>query len=294
MRPESLALLLVAALLHALVNVLLKQARDKLAFTWWLLGASSVMGAPLLYFGGPQNLEGWGWVTLSGLLEAAYFVTLSRAYSLGDLSQVYPIARGSAPLFIVAWAGLFLQEERSIGGLCGVALIVAGIYLINLPSLSAWSKPLAGFREPALRWALLTGFLISLYQTVDKIGINHVAPVAYLVLILMVAWIALTPQWLFAERRQALISEIAPGTASLTRKVWGRILLGAVLGNSAYLLVLWVMRTNPVSYVAPVREVSVVMGSWLGVRFFGERGGNVRIIAAMLIAGGILLIFTAG
>src|SRR5262245_15414986 len=102
MKPASLLLLLLAAFLHAAANAFLKQGRDKLAYTWWMLGASSVLGVPLLLLtGAPGDATGWILVMASGLLEAIYFVALSRAYSLGDLSQVYPLARGSAPLFIV-------------------------------------------------------------------------------------------------------------------------------------------------------------------------------------------------
>src|SRR5437016_13751829 len=130
MQPASLLLLLVAAFLHAAANALLKQARDKLAYTWWMLGTSSVLGVPLLLTGLPKDAISWALVIVSGLLEAVYFAALSRAYSLGDLSQVYPLARGSAPLFIVAWAALFLDERPSAPGLCGVLTVVLGLYLI--------------------------------------------------------------------------------------------------------------------------------------------------------------------
>jgi uncharacterized membrane protein len=294
-KPASLGLLLLAAVFHAAVNLILKRARDKLAFTWWMLGASCLLWSPLLLiFGWPQEPVGWEVVTASGLLEAAYFVTLSLAYSVGDLSQVYPVARGSAPLFVVAWAGLFLGEQRSTGGLLGIATIVVGIYLINLPSLNAWKRPLAGLREPAMRWALLTGLLISGYATVDKLGVEYVDPRSYLVLILSIAWLALAVQWLDPRRRRALMDEVTAGKGRSVGAVWVPIVSCAFLGNAGYLLVLWVLRTSRVSYVAPVREVSVVMGSWIAVRYFGERGGTLRVIASILIVFGIFLISAAG
>jgi uncharacterized membrane protein len=294
MRAETLGILLVAAAFHAAVNLLLKQARDKLAFTWWLLGASCLIWSPLLFFGLPRDWTGWELVIVSGLLEAAYFVTLARAYTLGDLSQVYPIARGSAPLFVVAWAGLFLDEQRSAVGLAGVATIVAGIYLINLPSLKDWARPLAGFREAAARWALLTGLFISAYQIVDKKAVGHMDSRPYLVLILSVAWLALSVQWLHWSRRQALLDEVTPSKGRGGRAIWLPLLVGALLGNASYLLVLGVLKTTPVTYVAPVREVSVVMGSWVAVRFFGERGGAVRVIASALIVAGMAMISLGG
>jgi drug/metabolite transporter (DMT)-like permease len=294
MQPTSLALLLVAALLHASINVLMKKARDKLAFTWWLLTTSAVLGAPFLLLGLPRDATGWGLVVASGLLEAAYFVTLSRAYSLGDLSQVYPLARGSAPLFIAAWAGLFLGERPSAVGVCGIVTVVLGLYLINLPSLRDWSRPLSGFKEPAARWALLTGVLISGYTTIDKRGVAHAEPLPYLVLFLMVAWITLSVQWLIPGRRRALLEEIAPAKG---RNVHGdrlAIVLGSVFGNAAYVLVLTAMKIDNVSYIGAVREVSVVFGAWMGVQFFGERGGNSRIVAAALVVLGMFLIAVKG
>jgi drug/metabolite transporter (DMT)-like permease len=294
MQPGSLGLLIGAAFLHAAVNALMKRARDKLAFTWWVLGASWVLGAPLLLVGGPRDGTGWLLVGVSGLLEAVYFVALSRAYSLGDLSVVYPIARGSAPLFIVAWSGLFLHERPTPGGLGGILTIVLGIYLINLPSISDWSRPLSGFKEPATRWALLTGVLISGYATVDKAGVDHVEPAAYVVLILAVGWLLLTAQWLFPGRRRALLTEIGAGKEAIPGRPRLRIVLGAVFGTAAYLLVLVALRSSPVSYVGSVREVSFVIGAWMGVYFFGERSGPVRVVASVLIAFGILLIKLAG
>ena len=294
MQPASLLLILAAAFLHAAANAILKQARDKLAYTWWMLGASSALGLPLLLTGLPGEAVGWALVIVSGLLEAIYFASLSRAYSLGDLSQVYPLARGSAPLFIVIWAALFLGERPSLAGVCGVLTIVVGLYLINLPSLGDWKRPLSHIREPAQRWALLTGVLISAYATVDKVGVAHVEPVPYLFLIMAVGCLALAGQWLHAGRRRALLDEIGKGTRQFARSARLRIVLAAAFGSVAYLLVLLALRLSAVGYIGAVREVSIVIGAWMGVRFFAERSGGVRIVASSLVVLGILLIAFAG
>src|SRR5262249_22047780 len=130
-----------------------------------------------------------------------------------------------------------------------------------------WSRPLSGFREPAARWALLTGVLISGYTTIDKQGVEHTERVPYLVLLLAVAWVALSVQWLFSGRGRALLDDVA---AAQGRDVNGdrlRIVAGAVFGNAGYVLVLTAMRFSPVAYVGAVREVSVVFGAWMGVQF---------------------------
>jgi drug/metabolite transporter (DMT)-like permease len=286
----SLLLLLMAALLHALSNALIKQSRDKLAFTWWMLTASAVIGFPLLFFVGDPPLIGWLIILASGLTEAVYFVTLTRAYALGDLSQVYPIARGSAPLFVLLWALLFLGEHPSPLGVGGVLLVVCGLYLVNLPTLTDWKRPLLSFRASAARWALLTGILISIYSAIDKVGVRYVDPLPYLYLFLVVAWIALAVQWLNPDRRLALRTELRP---DLKRRALYAVAV-AVLGSSAYGLVLAALRVSPVSYVSPVRELSVVIGAWLGVRFMSEPGGRLRIVAAAFVAAGIIVIALGG
>ena len=294
----SLALLLVAALLHALSNALIKLARDKQAFSWWTITVFLVLGFPLVFFAGRPQPIGWVFILVSGLVEAVYFITLTRAYSVGDLSQVYPIARGSAPLFVLVWALVFLKERPSAAGVLGIWLVVFGLYLINLPTLSDWKRPLSGFKSAAARWALLTGLLISVYTSIDKAGVQYFDPLVYLYLFLAVTWIALTGQWLVPARRAALVAELKPdeldrGWRQRTRRA-RRALLGALCGTFAYALVLAALRFSPASYVSPVRELSVVIGAWIGVRFMGERGGRLRILAALLVATGIIVIALGG
>jgi drug/metabolite transporter (DMT)-like permease len=286
----SIVLLLFAAVLHALSNALIKLSRDKLAFTWWMLTAWAVIGFPLIFFIGQPPPIGWLLIFVSGLIEAVYFITLTRAYALGDLSQVYPIARGSAPLFVLLWAMLFLGERPTPIGVGGIVIVVIGLYLVNLPALSEWKRPLLGFKSLAARWALLTGLLISIYSAIDKVGVRYVDPLPYLYLFLVVAWIALSVQWLNSDRRVVLRAELGPDTRNRVL----RAVAVALLGAGAYGLVLAALRLSPVSYVSPVRELSVVIGAWIGVRFLGEPGGHVRIVAAALVAAGIVLIAVAG
>jgi uncharacterized membrane protein len=286
----SLLLLVLAAALHALSNALIKLSRDKLAFTWWMLTASTIIGFPLISLAGQIQPIGWLIILVSGLIEAAYFVTLTRAYSLGDLSQVYPIARGSAPLFVLLWALLLLGERPTPVGVTGILIVVSGLYLVNLTSLSDWKRPLLGFSSPAARWALLTGLLISVYSAVDKVGMRYVDPLPYLYLFLVVAWLALSVQWLNPNRRSALGAEWRADP----RKLLWRASAVALLGSGAYALVLAALRLSPVSYVSPVRELSVVIGAWIGVRFMGEPGGRLRIFAALLVALGVIVIALGG
>ncbi len=171
--PTTLAILVCAALLHSGAHVALKSGKDKLAFAWWQLAAILVFYSPVLLTA-KWDWPLWMWliVVASGLVEAAYFYTTSRAYTLGDLSVTYPLARGSAPLFIVLWAILFLREQPSTLGYAGILTIAAGLFLVNLSSLADVARPLKALAQPAARWALAAGLCIGTYSVMDKVGGN--------------------------------------------------------------------------------------------------------------------------
>ncbi len=297
MLTASLLLLLLSAIVHATAQSMIKGARDKLAFAWLMLGFVSVAGLPLL--GGIGRIEpiGWVFVAASGTIEAFYYASLTKAFSLGDFSVVYPISRGSAPLFTLVWAVIFLGERPSPSGIFGILLVVGGIYFVNLPSLSEWRRPFSEMRSGATPWAIATGVLISFYTTVDKSGMRYFDPVTYLYLIFLVAWMLLSPIVLRKRRRDSLLAELTHGLTYDSRedrrldfRACLRVALCSALGFIAYCLVLAALKLSPASYVAPTREVSVVIGTWIGLRRLGERGGPLRYASAVLILAGIAII----
>ena len=280
---NTLALLILAALLHSGAHVALKRATDKLAFTWWQLLAIIVVYSPVLL------TSRWDWspavwliVVGSAVAEAAYFYTTSRAYTLGDLSVTYPLARGSAPLFITLWAVLFLRERPSALGYAGIIVIALGLFLVNLPSLVDMARPLRGLAQPAPRWALTAGLCIGVYSTLDKVGVRFVSPLLYIYVVLCITWLMLMP----LQRANALAAE---WRANKWRTMWAGV---SVMG--AYTLVLVAMQRSPVSYVGSVREMSVVLTAWIGARFLGEGKTGLRVTASALVAVGILLIAAGG
>jgi uncharacterized membrane protein len=293
----GIGLLFIAAVFHAISHALIKGAKNSAAFSWLMLGASTVFGFPALWFLGTVSIIGWGIIVASGLLEAAYFMSLTKAYSQGDLSSVFPIARGSAPLLTLLWSVLFLNERPTTAGLFGILVIVFGIYLSRLDRISDWNKPLKNFSHGGAGWALLTGVFISGYTIIDKVGTRYFNPAVYLYLVLGVAWIVQMPFRLNTARRGQILEEIG----YIKHKVWHfdlfpslRVIGSMGLGFAAYALVLLAMRTSPVSYVAPVREMSVLLGAWIGVKFMKEHGSIVRIVAATLIVAGIFIIALKG
>ena len=284
---NTLALLILAALLHCGAHVALKRATDKLAFTWWQLLAIIVVYSPVLLtsrLDGPLTV--WLVIVGSAVAEAAYFYTTSRAYTLGDLSVTYPLARGSAPLFITLWAVLFLRERPSALGYAGIIVIVLGLFLVNLPSLADITRPLRGLAQPASRWALTAGLCISVYSTLDKVGVRFISPLLYIYTVLVVTWLVMTPGWWLARRTNLLAAEWHVNK-------WSAALAGVTVVG-AYTLVLMAMQRSPVSYVGSVREMSVVLTAWVGSAFLGEGKTGLRVTASALVAVGIVLIALGG
>jgi drug/metabolite transporter (DMT)-like permease len=292
MTIEAILLLALAAIVHSTWNLLSKRSLDKQVFLWAATGVELFVLAPpflyLLLLGG-ERVPGIGWVfvLLSGVLEAAYVMLLGSSYQRGDLSLVYPLARGSAILFVTLFALAFLREVPSALGLTGIMLVILGIYTMHLKSLG-WRglyMPLKALRhERASQLALLTGVVIAGYSSVDKVGVSHVNPVVYLYLVFLVATLLLMPYIVIARSKAVKREWLANRRA---------IVAVAALSAASYLLVLFVLTTSRVSYASSVREMSVVMAALLGTFLLREPFGPTRLAGSLLIFSGIFCIALA-
>jgi drug/metabolite transporter (DMT)-like permease len=284
MSPTSLFLLLGSACLHVVVHVALKRARDRAAFVWWMLLWCTVIYSPILVLvRGEIPPLGWLMIVVSSIFEALYFVAIAKAYRGGDLSLVYPLARGTAPAFLLLWSTAILREQVAIGGVAGVALIAVGLYVINLPRLGDWREPLRALRQTAPRWALLAGLSTSLYTAIDKVGISMVTPFLYTYVALFITTLWLTPVTFRGVGWRALKEELR--SSPLATVVAGFMTL------AAYGIVLLTMRMGtPAAYAGAVRECSVVLGAAYGVFVLKESGGALRIAGSVLVAGGVAMI----
>ena len=284
MSLPNLALILASAVVHVVAHVAWKRAQDRTAFAWWMLVWACVLFAPALFVARPAvPALAWGIMAASAVFEAVYFFSIARAYRLGDLSLVYPLARGSSPLFLLLWTSLFLKDRLSPGGVAGIALIAAGLYVINLPRLGAWLGPLRSLAQPAPRAALLAGLFISLYTFADRFGVQLLDPLVYTYLVLWITLLFLTPLTL---RRVGW-----PGLrAELRSSRLGSVLAG-ITTMVAYTMVLFAIRAGtPASYASAVREVSVVLSSLIGVVWLREQASRVRVFGAVCVVAGISLI----
>jgi drug/metabolite transporter (DMT)-like permease len=285
MSLAALGLLLVAAVLHAGWNLIVKRAKQKQVFTWLALIIGALCFSPLLIISRPHPIQIWPNVAGSSLFEAIYFVGLTLAYDIDDFSLVYPLARGAAPALLVVWAALFLAERPRPGGLAGLTLLVLGLVIVG--SAAWWSQSkitTPGFMGVAA--ALGTACCISIYTTIDGAAVRLVPSAPYTVVILGVGAALIAPPLLVRYRPAAIVAE--------WRVNWLRIILVGILMLVSYGLVLYVYTFARVSYAGSVREISIVFAAFIGWRWLGESFGSVRLVGAILIFAGILVIAIAG
>lgn len=280
----TIALLALAAVIHSTWNLLSKRSLEKQVYLWLALLASLLIFLVPVYLLFPRfPPHAWLFIVLSGLLEAVYFLLLGSAYQRGDLSLVYPLARGSAPLFATLFAVVLLGEHPTPLGLVGILVIVLGIYILHLKALTLRGLvgPLLALRDRTSQLAVLVGITIASYSVVDKQGVSLVSPFPYLYLVFLVAATALAPYMLLA-RGTAIRREL--------RANWWSIGITGLLSVASYLLVLVALTTSQVSYVASVREMSIIFGAVLGTLVLREHFGRTKVLAAALIFAGILAI----
>ncbi|MET7756973.1 DMT family transporter [Streptomyces sp. NPDC005389] len=283
MTPLVTLAVLVAAVTHASWNALAHHIKDQLISFTLISGGGALMGLVAACFVPLPAAEAWPYLAASALLHVGYMVLLMRSFSLGDFGQMYPIARGTAPLAVTALAAVFVDEIPDGWQLLGVAVACAG-----LTGLALWGIRGKGARPhwPALLAAGATGLSIALYTVVDGVGVRASGtPLGYIAWLMVLEGTAI-PAYALWTRRAALLSQLRPYA--------GRGLLGAVLSVAAYSLVLWAQTKAPLAPVAALRESSIIVGAAIGALFFKERFGGPRVAAAGLMAAGIGLMLHAG
>jgi drug/metabolite transporter (DMT)-like permease len=282
MHPAAVALIVAAAVAHAGWNLCAKRVPDGgAAFVWLFTAASAAMFVPVAIVGmavsgaalDPVWLLAMG---VSGVLQATYFILLQRGYAVGDLSVVYPLARGSGPMLSVLAAVLLLGERPGTLALIGSGVVVAGVLVIGgLGSGSmGWSA--------GVLYGLATGVVIAGYTLWDAHAVTALAvpPTALLIGSGLWQFVLLSP--LALTRRVQL--------GRLWREHWRDVVIVAVLAQLAYLLVLFAMRLAPISLVAPARELSIVFGSLAAWLILGEPNPRRRITGAVVVLAGVTAI----
>ena len=268
MSAGALALALAGAFVHAGWNLLLARARDVEAATAVaLLCALAVWALPAALLGGVSS-EAVPYIAASAVLELAYFALLAAAYRRAELSVVYPVARGLAPLLLVGAAAAGFGGSLGVPQVAGVAVVVTGVVLVRGPG-----APLAG---PDVALAAGVAACVAAYTLVDREGIQHAAPVPYLWRVLLGPALAYAA---IVRRRAPLRPALGPATV-----LAGTGMIGA------FALALAALRLAPAAAVAAVRETSVVIAVALAAIVLGEPVGRRRAAGAVAVAVGVALI----
>jgi len=275
--PLVIGLVLFAALLHASWNAMAKSggtpqfsiASYRLVNALWCL--------PLLFFFPIPLAASWPMLLASTLIHTVYYYTLSRSYRSGDLSQVYPLFRGLAPVLVVFGAALFASEYLTLGAMLGIGLVSAGLISITFAGGTGGKIP-----GSALRWGLATSVLIAAYTVTDGIGVRAAGnPFSYILWLFVFEPIPIG-LWLLVRDRA--------GWFGYMRAKPGKICAGALAAATAYALVIYAMSVAPMGMVSSLRETSVIFAALIGSLLFREPFGRQRIIAAVLVCLGVVVI----
>ena len=279
----ALTLILTAAFLHATWNLCSKRAGGGLPWVWLVSILICTAYAPViaaLAFSGRLHVSGAAllWILGSGVLKTSYSLFLQRSYRSGDFSLVYPLARGTGPLLSTLGAIVLFSERPSLLAILGALMIVGAVF-----TFAGGTRLLREDKAPlrrAVGYGAGTGAFIAAYTLWDKHGVSAlgIQPVVY------DAGTAYT--------QLALLTPFALGRRSEALHHWrihrGYALGMALLAPTAYVLVLTAVRIAPLSAVAPAREVSIVIGAYLGARVLNEEDSRRRLVAAAVMAMGVV------
>ena len=284
----AIFLVLTGALIHALWNIAAKKAGGDGRFTFFTAFIMFVFWSPLCVWLGWSVIPSWGWlewtvIAFSGFVHWVYFICLLTGYRKSDLTVVYPVARGSAPLLSSGVAVIVFGEQFSASGALGIAGVVGGVFLVaGGPALfRAAHDPVKRERiKTGVLWGALTGALIACYTIVD----------AWAVKVLMLSPI-LFDYWCNVLRiPYSAISVLrdVPEARRLWALQWKYAVIVGIFSPVGYVLVLYAAKIAPVSHVAPAREVSMLFAALIGGQLLGESDRGLRILGACGIAAGVM------
>lgn len=286
MTAFALTLVLLSALLHATWNMVFKKTGGGKAFILAYSAVQTLLYAPLvivIWLSLPEgaralNATQWLFIVGTGLIHFGYFVLLDKAYRVGDLSVVYPVARSTGPLLCIVGAMLLFAERPTLFALLGAALIGGGAVLLASGSSADPSKP----KGVSVGFALLTGCFIAAYTMWDRYAVRELAINVFVF------------DWLGGLMRFCCMLPVfwsyrseAVNTGKLH---WKAMLFIATISPLSYILALYAMKLAPLSYIAPARETSVIFGALFGTLLLGEGQTAKRVACAAIMFCGLLLL----
>jgi drug/metabolite transporter (DMT)-like permease len=277
MTPSIVALVLLAALLHATWNAMAKSGGTPGYSIASYRLTSGIACLPLLFLLPLPLAASWPMLFASTVIHTAYYMTLSRSYRSGDLSQVYPLFRGFAPVLVVLGAAVLAGEFLEYGAMLGIGLVSAGLI-----SIAFGGGAPGRISRPALGWGLATSVLIAAYTVADGMGVRQAGnPFSYIAWLFVLEPIPICCWLLLRERA---------GWFAYMRSRPGKIGAGSFAAAAAYGMVIYAMGVAPMGLVSSLRETSVIFAAMIGSLLFREPFGRQRILAALLVCCGVALI----
>lgn len=268
---------MASAAMHAGWNALLKGRGDPFDGMARISAAGGVIAWIGVWFVKWPDTAVWPWIALSWGLHALYRYFLIAAYRAGDLTQVYPIARGTAPLMTAAGTALIIGETLTLTGYCGIAALATGVFLMSMKG----SRD-GGFELHAVAYALATSVTICGYSIVDGYGsrLNGSAPSFIL--------------WEMAGNSVIMaitaLHVRGPAVYATLRTEWPSAAGAAIMSTTAYVIVAWAMTKAPIALVAALRETGVLFAALIGVALLGEPMTRWRWMAAAIIVSGVVML----
>ena len=283
--PLIVGLLLMAALMHASWNAILKSDQsDRLATFGVIMTTGTVMGLCAVPFLPWIEPAAWKYLASSVLIHVLYYTFLLKAYSYGDLSHTYPIARGLGPLLVALVSGRFIGEHLRAQDIAGVLLLSFGLIALAMPLRNVVPRP--GSRHGlATLFAALTGVTIAAYIIADGLGVRSAGP-TFQHRLSYIAWLCVVEgPWLLV-----LAIALRPRTVwTHLRRTWWRGVIGGVIANVGYGIAIYALVLGPMAHIAALRETSVLFGALIGTLLLGEPFGRRRVAAAFVIVVGLVL-----
>ena len=281
MSASLTAIVLLAALMHAVWNALVKSSADRLIELMALNLAAEAAALVLLPFVGLPGSESVPFLIGTTLVHTAYYALLLLSYARGGLSLVYPVARGSSPIFVAAVSGIVLGESLGPMQWLGVAVIAVSIVSLTFTGLT-FSGGLRALSSTAVLFSLATGVSIAAYTLIDGRGARvSGSALSYIVCMFVLNAFPLLVAPLLWRRGVAL---------ERFRAQWKTAVLGGILSFAAYGLAIWAMTRATIALVSAVRETSVVLAAIIGATFLHEAFGRWRLVASIGVATGIIVL----
>ncbi|HJQ90644.1 MAG TPA: EamA family transporter [Acidimicrobiia bacterium] len=269
----ALALALLAALMHAVWNLLVKSSDDQLVAAWTVVAGAAILALPVLAFSGIPDRSVWDLILISTVVQVAYVLTLAAAYRVGDLSFVYPLARGTSPVLVSLAGVAFLGDEISTLGWIGVLTVTTALTWL------AWRRA----DRSGLALALVTGVLISLYTAVDAAAVREQGS----------ALSVIAAEFVLLSIALGTVVLVIRGPGSMlgmVRDDWRKAAVGGFATGTAYLLVMVAALSAPVGLVSGVRETSVLIAVIASKLLLHEEVTRSQIGTVTAAVAGIALI----